>query len=199
VAWTEAGVVGFTYEHGFGPIEQLGLSVSAVCGGPDDVRGAVPDLPPALSDAFEMAVGTLEKGIHGEKLASVGFWLHGGRAGGTLFSNRLLPGARRLYSWGLLRDGRLVTKGTLYATIELNAAKRARATEPPLRAIVDSVAARALSGPTELTTDELATLLPTPPDPERLLTARRRLEKVGIRWPGSPEIPEEPGPTGANS
>jgi hypothetical protein len=40
--------------------------------------------------------------------------------------------------------------------------------------------------------DELATLLPTPPKPERLLYAQRMLQKVGITWPGSPEIPEAP-------
>ncbi len=34
--------------------------------------------------------------------------------------------------------------------------------------------------------DELATLLPEPPDPERRLAAQRRLEQVGITWPGSP-------------
>jgi hypothetical protein len=45
VAWTEAGVVGLAFELGFGPIEQLGLSVDAVTGGPDDVRGALPGLP----------------------------------------------------------------------------------------------------------------------------------------------------------
>jgi hypothetical protein len=48
--------------------------------------------------------------------------------------------------------------------------------------------------PTELTTDELATLLPTPPEPERLLHAQRKLQKVGITWPGSPEIPPLPPP-----
>jgi hypothetical protein len=50
------------------------------------------------------------------------------------------------------------------------------------------VTTRALAGPIELTMDELATLLPTPPDPERLLGAQRMLQKVGITWPGSPEI-----------
>ncbi|MEO5729090.1 MAG: hypothetical protein ABI134_23010, partial [Byssovorax sp.] len=44
VAWTEAGVVGLAYELGWGPLEQLGLSVDAVTGGPDDVRAALPEL-----------------------------------------------------------------------------------------------------------------------------------------------------------
>jgi hypothetical protein len=34
--------------------------------------------------------------------------------------------------------------------------------------------------------DELAALLPIPPDPERLITAQRMLQKVGVTWPGSP-------------
>src|SRR5690242_2278394 len=38
VAWTEAGVVALAFELGWGPLEQLGLSVDAVTGGPDDVR-----------------------------------------------------------------------------------------------------------------------------------------------------------------
>jgi hypothetical protein len=68
----------------------------------------------------------------------------------------------------------------------------------PIQAIVDAVTGRALTGPTELLPDELATLLPTPPDPERLLGAQRMLQKVGITWPGSPEIPEAPQRPGAN-
>ncbi|MBK9259490.1 MAG: hypothetical protein IPM54_06590 [Polyangiaceae bacterium] len=55
---------------------------------------------------------------------------------------------------------------------------------------MDAVVDRALAGPTELLPDELATLLPTAPDAERLLEAQRMLRKVGITWPGSPEIPE---------
>lgn len=55
-----------------------------------------------------------------------------------------------------------------------------------------AVTARALVGPTELTPREVATLLPTPPNPPALLSAQQRLRKVGITWPGSPEIPEEP-------
>jgi hypothetical protein len=70
-----------------------------------------------------------------------------------------------------------------------------RADEPsaaPIHAIVDAVTARALAGPTELTTDELATLVPKPPDPKTLAFAQQMLRKVGITWPGSPEFPEEP-------
>src|SRR5262249_14392804 len=77
VAWTEAGVVGLAYERGFGPIEQLDLSASLVKGGPDDVRAALPLFPAELEPALEMAVGLLEVGAHGEKLAGVGFWLYG--------------------------------------------------------------------------------------------------------------------------
>ena len=55
VAWNEAGIVGLAYELGCGPIEQLDLSIDAVTGGPDDVRGAVPELPDELESAFVMA------------------------------------------------------------------------------------------------------------------------------------------------
>ncbi|MDI3289431.1 hypothetical protein [Polyangium sp. 15x6] len=58
---------------------------------------------------------------------------------------------------------------------------------------MDAVTARALVGPTELLPDEIATILPKSPlRPHDLPEARRRLQKVGITWPGSPEIPEEP-------
>lgn len=60
----------------------------------------------------------------------------------------------------------------------------------PIQAIVDAVADRALKGPTELLPDDLATLLPTPPDAKRLLEAQRMLQKVGITWPGLPAIAE---------
>ncbi len=60
----------------------------------------------------------------------------------------------------------------------------------PIQALVDAVVERALAGPTELTTDELATLLPKPPNSNRLLDAQRMLQKVGITWPGSPAISE---------
>jgi hypothetical protein len=56
----------------------------------------------------------------------------------------------------------------------------------PIQALADAVTARALVGPTELTADELATLVSTPPDPSLLLAAQRMLQKVGITWPGSP-------------
>ena len=60
--------------------------------------------------------------------------------------------------------------------------------------MVDTVVDRRLGGPTEFTTDELATLLPTPPDPDRVLGAQRMLQKVGITWPGSPAIPGQRDP-----
>jgi hypothetical protein len=190
VAWTEAGVVGLAYDLGCGPIEQLGLEIDEVTGGPDDVRGAVPDLPNELEPAFVMAVSMLGVGPeHGERDAGVGFWLHGDRVGGSFFLFKdptLAWGANRLAAWGLLRGDRL--------PLASSGRVRYRADEPsaaPIQAIVDAVTARALLGPTELTANELATLLPTPPDPEKLLDAQRRLQKVGITWPGSPELPPE--------
>jgi hypothetical protein len=74
----------------------------------------------------------------------------------------------------------------------------ARPEDAPLHALIDAVTHRALAGPTELAADEIATLLPSPPDPEQLLGAQRMLQKVGITWPGSPELPEPPRPTGRN-
>lgn len=56
--------------------------------------------------------------------------------------------------------------------------------------IIDAVTIRRLAGPTELTPYELATLCPTPPDPKQLVYVQRALQKVGITWPGSPEISE---------
>jgi hypothetical protein len=195
VAWTEAGVVGLAYELGFGPLEQLDLAVDAVTGGPDDVRGAVPELPSELESAFVMAVGMLGTGaahlkggvyeVYGEKLAGVGFWLHGDRVAGSLFDDPTAAGADRLAVWGLLRRDRL--------PLARSSGVEFRADEPkaaPIHAIVDAVTARALHGPTELTTDELATLCPAPPNPARLLEAQRMLQKAGVTWPGSPEIPE---------
>ncbi|MFT3768438.1 MAG: hypothetical protein QM820_23565 [Minicystis sp.] len=196
VAWTEAGVVGLAYELGFGPLEQLGLSVDAVTGGPDDVRGALPGLPDELEPALVMAVGMLGVGPeHGQRDAGVGFWLRGDHVAGTLFDDPTLLGVRRLAAWGLLHNGRLLPVcDPRTATI---AAERARTTDAPLHAIVDAVTDRRLAGPTELTTDEIATLIPKPPDPDRLLGAQRGLQKVGITWPGSPELPELP-PKGPN-
>lgn len=197
VAWTEAGVVGLAYVLGFGPLEELGLSVHAVTGGPDDVRGALPGLPAALEPALGMAAAMLPVGPkHGEKQAGVGFWLHGDRVAGTLFDDPTATGAPRLAVWGLLRDGRLpllCDRETAAIVAEL-----ARTKAAPIHGLVDAVVARALVGPTELTTDELETLLPTPPDPKRLIGTQRMLRKVGITWPGSPKLPEEPPPTGTN-
>ena len=197
VAWTEAGVVGLAYELGFGPLEQLGLPLDAVTGGPDDVRAAVRELPAELEAAFLMAAGMLEvKGRHGEKLAGVGFWLHGDRVAGSLFDDPTAAGVPRLAAWGALRNGRLpllCNRETAAVAAELDLTIAA-----PIQAIVDAVVARVLVGPTELMADELETLLPTPPDPKRLLGARYQLRKVGVTWPGLPELPDEPRPRGAN-
>lgn len=187
VAWTAAGVVGLAFELGWGPIEQLGLSVDAVTGGPDDVRGAVPGLPAELEPAFVMAVGMLGVGPeHGQRDAGVGFWLYGDRVAGTLFDDPTAAGAHRLAAWGLLRGDRL--------PLAHNDRVDFRADQPnavPIHALVDAVVDRRIRGPAELTSDELATLLPTPPDPEMLAFVQRMLQKVGITWPGSPEIPPE--------
>ncbi|MCK6588460.1 MAG: hypothetical protein HUU21_36930 [Polyangiaceae bacterium] len=189
IAWTEAGVVGLAYQRGYGPIEHLGLSVSAVKGSADDVRAALPDLPAELMPALEIAVGLLEVGAHGEKLASIGFWLHGAdRVGGTLFDrdDPTVPGAGRLSMWGQVEWGRLA-----HGRHDPNAPSPTQAIldkAEPIQDLVEAVAERALAGPTELMPDELATLLPTPPDPERLLNAQRMLQKVGITWPGSPAL-----------
>ncbi|MDC3962249.1 hypothetical protein [Polyangium jinanense] len=187
VAWTEAGVVGLAFELGWGPIQQLGLSASAVTRGPDDVRAALPGLPDELEPALVMATRMLGNGNHGEKLAGVGFWLYGDRLAGTLFDDPGACGADRLAAWGLLRGGRLPRVWDRENDAEVAELDRTEA--GLIHAIVNAVTARALVGPTELTTDELATLLPTPPDPEQLLNAQRKLQKVGITWPGSPEIP----------
>jgi hypothetical protein len=195
VAWTEAGVVGLAYELGFGPVEYLGLSEDAVTGGPDDVRAAVPGLPPELEPAFEMAGGMLTVGWNGARQAGVGFWLHGDCAGGTFFDDPTSPGASRLAMWGLLRRGRLLCP--LYRSSHPeNTAILAECDrkEAPIHALMDAVVDRRLKGPTEFTTDEIATLFPTPPNMEPLLSAQRMLQKVGITWPGSPEIPPLPPP-----
>ncbi len=63
-----------------------------------------------------------------------------------------------------------------------------------MHALMDAVVDRRLAGPTELTTDEIAMLFPTPPEPDVLLGAQHMLQKVGITWPGSPEIPALPSP-----
>ncbi|TKC95201.1 hypothetical protein [Polyangium fumosum] len=197
VAWTEAGVVGLAYELGFGPIEQLGLSVDAVTGGPDDVRGALPGLPDELEPALVIAVGMLGVGPeHGQRDAGVGFWLYGDRVAGTLFDDPTAAGADRLTPWGLLQNGRLPR--VVEPSAAAKAAELDRTRYAPLNATLDAVVDRALTGPTELTTAELETLVYPEPDPERLLGAQRMLQKAGITWPGSPEIPPLPKPTGRN-
>ncbi|MDI3289366.1 hypothetical protein [Polyangium sp. 15x6] len=191
IAWNEAGVVGLAYELGFGPIEQLGLSVDAVTGGPDDVRGAVPGLPAELEPALVIAVGMLGVGPeHGQRDAGVGFWLHGDRVAGSLFDAPTAAGADRLVPWGQLQNGQL----PLWWSPDFAAYReeRVRTTDAPIHAIIDAVVDRRMQGPTEFTTDELATLLAKPPDPERQLSVQRGLQKVGITWPGSPELPPEP-------
>ena len=189
VAWTEAGVVGLAYERGSGPLEQLGLSADAVKGGPDDVRAALPLFPTELEPALAMAADMLEVGAHGEKLAGVGFWLYGEHVAGLHFHDPGLGliGVPQLNAWGLLKGGRLRRWSHGIYVADLGPKMAA-----PILAMVDAVVARALTGPTEITTDELATLLPTPPDPDRLLDAQYMLQKVGITWPGSPELPETP-------
>ncbi|MDC0747746.1 hypothetical protein [Polyangium mundeleinium] len=195
VAWTEAGVVGLACELGCGPIEQLRLSLDAVTGGPDDVRGAVPGLPAELEPAFVMAVGMLYVGEeHGERQAGVGFWLHGDRVGGTLFDKPTANGARRLAAWGLLHKGRLLPLSceSYRPRPGWIVTNHDRPQDAPAHAVMDAVVDRALKGPTEFTPAELETLLVPTPDPKRVLGIQRRLQKVGITWPGSPEIPEEP-------
>ena len=186
VAWTEVGVIGLAYKRGFAPMEQLGA--------------ALPGLPVELLPALELAAGLLYVGAHGEKLASIGFWLYDGRAAGTLFDDPTLAGARRLVPWGTLKNGRLPL---LYdRKITALVAMLVRTTAAPIHALVDAVVDRRLHGPTELLPDELATLFPDvadPPDPEERFFAQWMLHKVGITWPGSPELPLETSlPTGRN-
>lgn len=203
VAWTDAGVVCLAYELGFGPIAQLGMTPDTVTGGPDDVRGAVPGLPAELELAFQMAasmLGTRSDLCNGkwcsEKLAGVGFWLCGDQVAGTLFDQPRSAGVEKLVPWGMLQNGRL----PFWVLGELApfATERARTRDAPLHAIIDAVTDRALKGPTEFTTDEIASLIPKPADPEQLLAIQRRLKEVGITWPGSPEVPPWPKPTGRN-
>ncbi len=188
VAWTEVGVVGLALDYGQGPIEQLGLPIDTVTGGPDDVRGAVSDLPEELEPTFVRAVGLLDVGPeHGEKWAGAGFWLCGDRCGGTLFTADQLQdawGVTRLAAWGKLRRGRLPRACSDEIHFDPDKPEAV-----PIHAIIDAVVDRRVEGPAELTADELATLLPKPPDPEQLLAVQRALQEVGINWPGSPEIP----------
>ncbi|MDI3286697.1 hypothetical protein [Polyangium sp. 15x6] len=191
VAWTEAGVVGLACEDGRGPIQQLGLSVDAVTGGPDDVRGAVPGLPAELESTFVLAVGMLIVGPeHKERWAGVGFWLHGDRAGGTLFDDPAPDGAHRLAAWGLLHKGRLLPLAceSYWPRPGKIVTLHDRPQDAPAHAVIDAVVDRRLKGPTELTPAELETLLRPTPDPKHVRGAQRRLQKVGITWPGSPDI-----------
>jgi len=198
VGWTEAGVVGLAFELGWGPIEHLDLPASAVTGGPDDVRGALPGLPDELEPALVLAVGMLGEGpVHGEKLAGVGFWLHGDRVGGTLFDDPVDVGARYLAMWGMLQSGRLPSRTSRYTSPQTRASlAEAARRDAPIHALMDRVVDRRLGGPTEFTTEEIEMLYPAPPDAGRVLGAERMLQHVGITWPGSPEIPELPRPRG---
>ena len=199
VAWTEAGVVGLAYELGFGPIEQLGLSVDAVTGGPDDVRGALPGLPDELEPALVMATSMLGVGPeHGQRDAGVGFWLHGDHVAGTLFDDPTAAGASRLAVWGLLPGGRLWPLSSYFYPNERAIVLEYARKDAPIHALMDAMVDRRRRGRTELTTDEIEMLFPTPPDPKHLLYAQRALQHVGITWPGSPEIPEPPPRTGRN-
>ena len=185
IAWTDGGLVCLAYEHGYGPIEQLDLAVEAVTGGPDDVRNALPLLPAELEPTLEMAVDMLDVGTHGEKLAGVGFWLYGDHVAGLHFHDPGLGlvGVRRLMAWGFLINGRVRRWSEGIRVADLGPKKAA-----PIHALADALTDRALTGPTELTTDELATLLPTPAAPARLRDAQHKLQKVGIAWPGSPAM-----------
>ena len=90
------------------PIEQLGLSIDAVTGGSDDVRGALPGLPDELEPALVLATRMLGVGPeHGQRDAGVGFWLCGDRVAGMLFDEPTAAGADRLAAWGMLRGGQL--------------------------------------------------------------------------------------------
>lgn len=186
VAWTEAGVVGLAYERGYGPIEHRELPLDAVKGGPEDVLITLADLPDELLPTLEIAAGLLDLGAHGEKLASVGVWLHGELVGGSFYEYNeyyLQKGKDRLRAWGRLKERRLRRWYQGSYVTDLGRTKAA-----PIQALADALTDRALKGPTELLPDELATLLPTPPDPERLLDAQNKLQKVGITWPSSPEV-----------
>jgi hypothetical protein len=169
-----------------------------VTGGPDDVRGAVPGLPAELEPALVMAVGRLDVGPeHRQRDAGAGFWLHGDQGGGTLFTFRdrtLAHGVVRLAAWGLLHNGRLLPLHceSYRARPGLIVTAFVDPKVAPCHAIMDAVTDRALKGPTEFTPAELDTLLLPTPKPKQLRAIQRGLQKVGITWPGSPEIPEEP-------
>jgi hypothetical protein len=123
---------------------------------------------------------------HGERRAGAGFWLCGDRAGGTLFVADDLTyawGVTRLAAWGLLRRGRLPHACSDEIHFEPDEPEAV-----PIHAIIDAVVDRRLRGPTELTADELATLLCPEPEPEKWLAVQRRLQEVGITCPLSPEM-----------
>ncbi|MFT3768442.1 MAG: hypothetical protein QM820_23585 [Minicystis sp.] len=160
----------------------------------------MPGLPDALEPALVLAAGMLGVGPeHGQRDAGVGFWLCGDRVAGTLFDDPVDVGARQLAMWGLLRGGRLLPLSAYFSNPQNRAvvAESARR-DAPIHALIDTVVDRRLGGPTEFTTEEIETLFPTPPAPERLLGVQRMLQKVGITWPGSPEIPEPPPWPGGN-
>jgi hypothetical protein len=179
LAWSEAGVVGLAYEKGYGPVEHLELPITDVKGSLDDVRIAVTEMPRDLEPTLVMAVGLLDIGAHGEKLASVGYWLHGELVGGSLYEYYHQKGKDRLRAWGRLKKGQLRRWYQNSYVLDLGRTKAA-----PIQALVDALTERALVGPTELTADEIAILLPTPPDPEKWQTARQMLQLVGIAWAG---------------
>src|SRR5262249_21907943 len=162
--------------------------------GPDDVRGALPGLPAELEPALVLAAGMLGVGKkHGEKQAGVGFWLHGDHVGGALFDDPVDVGASQLALWGLLPGGRALPWLALFRHQSNRAALAdALRQDAPIHALMDAVVDRRMHGPTELTPDDLAMLIPTPPDPEQLLGAQRMLQKVGITWPGSPPPDSKP-------
>lgn len=205
IAWSKEGVVAFGYQLGFGPIAHFRLTPDTVTGGPDDVRGAVPGLPAELEPTFQLAARLLDrrndvyegklpnKKMYSERLASVGFWLHGDRVAGSIFDDPTLIGVKQLVRWGQVQNGRLPFSALGAAFAEV-AAERARTIDAPIHAIIDAVTDRALKGPTEFTTDEIATLIPKPPELKQLLGVQRNLQMAGITWPGSPEIPPLPPP-----
>lgn len=194
VAWNEAGVIGLACEMGCGPIEQLDLPVSAVTGGPDDVRAALPGLPVEMEPTFLMAAAMLAVGgTYGEKLAGIGFWMHDDEVAGSLFDDPTAAGADLLIKWGALQDGRLPLRFDPETAAEI-AEELVRRGAAPAYAIVDAVVARALAGPTELTADELATLFPIAPNRARLAGAQKWLREVGVTLADPPNLPKEPAP-----